>query len=58
MYKKWRRVATFGKEVKMSEDLVKKTDIDIIFSDISSMIFNAKNQVMRQMNHPCGTVPD
>lgn len=35
----------------MSKELLNKTDIDTIFIDISSMISNAKNQVMRHMNH-------
>lgn len=35
----------------MSEELVNKTDVDIIFSDISSLISNAKSQVMRQINN-------
>ncbi len=35
----------------MSKELLNNEDIDIIFSDISSLIFNAKNQAMRQMNN-------
>ena len=35
----------------MSKTLIIKPDIDTIYSDISSLIFNVKNQVMRQMNN-------
>lgn len=49
-----RKVATcrhFWKGTEMSENHIIKPDIDTIYSDISSLIFNAKNQVMRQMNN-------
>lgn len=35
----------------MSEDLMNKTEVDIIFLDISLMISNTKTEVMRQMNN-------
>lgn len=34
----------------MSEELMNTTDVDNIFSDISTMIYNAKNEVMLRVN--------